>query len=306
MRGSSFGRPASPAVQLVCCLDEREESFRRHFEELAPSIETFGVAGFYGVAMYYRGAADAHFVPLCPVVIRPQHWVTEAVGAELGKSHRRRALTRRALGTASHQFHLGSRSFALGAILSGAVGVLATFPLVARILFPGLPRSFATSSGGSSGLRRSPRLQLERSDEVAGSENGHVGYTLEEMTNVGERQLQDIGLTTGFARLVILLGHGSESLNNPHNSAYNCGACGGAAGGPNARSPRADLERSSGSRSNGTTRLDGSRRNNLRGGYHNTCNESVDSTIWTVCLLRIRRSSRRCAAGGRRVRPQCS
>ena len=54
-------RPESPRFQAVFCLDEREESFRRHLEELAPDVETFGVAGFYNVAIYYKGAADAHF-----------------------------------------------------------------------------------------------------------------------------------------------------------------------------------------------------------------------------------------------------
>ena len=85
-----------------------------------------------------KGAADAHFTPLCPVVIRPEIWVAEEVETELGKAHRRRAQTRRVLGTVSLRIHEGSRGFALGALLTGVFGVLASFPLLARILFPRL------------------------------------------------------------------------------------------------------------------------------------------------------------------------
>ena len=39
---------------------------RRHFEELSPAHVTFGVAGFFGVAMDYRGLDDPCHVPALP------------------------------------------------------------------------------------------------------------------------------------------------------------------------------------------------------------------------------------------------
>jgi uncharacterized protein YbcC (UPF0753/DUF2309 family) len=225
---------ASPRFQVICCLDERKESLRRHLEELAPDAETFGVAGFFSVAMYYKGAAEAHFTPLCPVVIRPQHWVVEEVADSLGEMHRRRAQTRRALGKLWHHVHVGSRTLAGGAVVA-ILGALASIPLVARVLFPRVTAWIRRSAGRLIQPPASTRLHLERVQSTAGPEPGQIGFTVDEMAAIVERVLRDIGLTANFARLIVVTGHGSVSLNNPHESAHDCGACGGAVGGPNAR-----------------------------------------------------------------------
>jgi uncharacterized protein YbcC (UPF0753/DUF2309 family) len=264
----------TPSFQVICCIDDREESFRRHLEEIDPSSETFGAAGFFGVAMYYRGASDAHPRPLCPVIIKPQHYINEEVAFTFVKEHKRRADTRRVLGAASHQVHQGSRTF-FGGVLTAMGGTLASIPMVMRILFPRTTSQIRRIFGG---LVRPPavtQLTLERTEPEPGPEEGHIGYSLAEMAVIVERLLRDIGLTEHFAPVVVMCGHGSSSLNNPHESAYNCGACSGGRGGPNAR---AFAEMANDTRVRAMLAQRGLQipaETTFVGAFHNTCDDSV-------------------------------
>lgn len=267
--------PAPPRFQAIFCIDEREESIRRHLEELAPDAATYGTAGFFSVAIYYRGVADAHFIPLCPAVMQPQHWVAEQVIESDEGRNRLRARTRRALGMASYRFNVGSRSLTAGAVLAGVVGVLASIPLVARTLFP---RSTARLGRRLGRFVQSPpltRLQLERRDPTPGPEDGQLGFTVDEMANIAEKVLREIGLISGFSRLVLVIGHGSTSLNNPHESAHDCGACGGARGGPNARALAQMLNDRRIRERLAERGIDVPAETHFVGGLHNTSNESL-------------------------------
>lgn len=268
-------RVASPKLQAVFCIDTREESFRRHLEEIAPDAETFGAAGFFSVPMYYKGVADAHYAALCPIVIRPQHWITEEVDATLEAENRRRAKTRRVLGTASHNVHVHSRNVTGGAVLTASFGVLASIPLVARVLFPRLTANIRRRARQFVEPPQITRLHLERKSETAGPKGDGIGFTVTEMATMGERLLRDIGLTSGFARLVFFCGHGSFCLNNPHKSCYDCGACSGSAGSPNARALAAMLNDPRVREILKSNGLEIPADTHFLGGLHNTCSDSI-------------------------------
>jgi uncharacterized protein YbcC (UPF0753/DUF2309 family) len=227
-------RGKRPAVQAFFCIDEREESIRRQWEELDPEIETFGAAGFFGVAMDYCGVDDAHGVSLCPVVVKPQHKVHERAAGGHNHTLAKRRLIRKRLSRWQRGLGISAGTLFRGWLSTAVLGAFTLLPMAARVLSP---RHYARLIHKlNAWLLPQPLTELafQRPAEHAG-EGLLPGFTVAEKVERVAGVLAAAGLTRDMARLVLILGHGSTSLNNPHESAHDCGACGGSRGGPNAR-----------------------------------------------------------------------
>lgn len=256
------------------CLDDREESIRRHLEEVDPDCETSSAAGFFAVAMYYRAVDQAVYRPLCPNTVTPKHYVTEQPLFSTTHDSQKRALRRRRLGQLTHRVHSGSRTL-MGGWLTAVFGAIATFPMVARILAPRLAAHIRSSFGT---FVRPPatELRIERLTPEPGSAPDSQGYSLDEMAGIVVRILQDIGLVKNFPRIVLMVGHGSSSLNNPHESAYSCGACSGGRGGPNARAFAMMANDPRVRRLTAERGLMIPEEVRFVGAFHNTCTDGID------------------------------
>jgi hypothetical protein len=276
---SRLSRP--DGVQAVFCIDEREESFRRHLEEADLTVETFGTPGFFGVAMYHQGATDAHPRPLCPVTIRPAHYVPEVEQHADAFSGRSRRAQRRVAGFLGYNVSVGSRTLVRGAVLMTVLGWLALLPLVLRVVFPWLSSRWREVRETSIAPAVT-RLRLDR-DDAPPPEGRQTGFTVPELAAIVRRVLEDVGLVDRLAPLVLIVGHGSISLNNPHESAHDCGACGGGRGGPNARAFAQMANDPRVRRMLGAAGLHIEARTWFVGAERNTCNNAV--TFYDVDLV---------------------
>ncbi|TAA20107.1 YbcC family protein [Pseudoxanthomonas winnipegensis] len=201
--------PTRPTLQMAFCIDVRSEVFRRALESLDPGIQTLGFAGFFGLGLGHRRFASDVVEARLPVLLAPALFTRsgEATPSVTALDLRARiaARAKRAWGR-----------FKLAAISSFAF-VEATGPVYAAKLLRdglGLPR------------RRTPNDPAPRPVDP---------LDLETRLALAARVLGAMSLTTGFARLVVLAGHGANVVNNPHAGALHCGACGGYPGEVNAR-----------------------------------------------------------------------
>jgi uncharacterized protein YbcC (UPF0753/DUF2309 family)/formate hydrogenlyase subunit 3/multisubunit Na+/H+ antiporter MnhD subunit len=208
-----------PDAQLVFCIDVRSEGLRRHLEATGP-YDTIGFAGFFGVAMSVRRLEWQQPEARCPVLVKPS---VRAVERPLDTPGQRDAVDAmlardrlRAGGTAAH----AATKHGLGAsfVMAEAAGWIAGPAAAVRTLVP--PRRTATT--------RPPTVM-----ELDGSADG--GLDLEQRVFTAEAVLKTMGLTKCFAPFVVLCGHASDNVNNPHATALDCGACAGASGQDNAR-----------------------------------------------------------------------
>jgi uncharacterized protein YbcC (UPF0753/DUF2309 family) len=268
---SRDNRTENVLCQVVCCIDDREESFRRYLEEISPDYETFGTAGFFGVdaefhSLYERPAA------FCPVNVVPTHRIE--LRPKEGSEHRLIGLQK--MQTLQSDFDMfvdnKSRSLFRGWLIALG-GILALFPLLTSILAPGLTHRLGVF------LRKFLPNPSDESAFVFAADDdplGHGRFTVDEMVHRVRTLLLSTGLAHKLAPLVVVMGHGSFSTNNPFRSAYDCGACGGRPGRMNPRvfammANRKDVRaklREAGLNIPDTT--------SFIGAFHNTCTDEVE------------------------------
>lgn len=261
-----------PRWQLCFCFDDREESLRRHIEEIEPRVETFGVAGFYGLPLEFRPLDTDRPAALCPANVVPAHAVAEVPEPEHETWADTRSARRTRFARLFYYTSRGSKGLVRGLALTPVLGLAAAFPLATRLLFPRLAQRLQRTTAEL--LLPAPRTRIAHAESEVHEPNPR-GFTLEEQVERVAVTLENIGLTKRFAPLVVTLGHGSASINNPHESAYNCGACGGQPGGPNARLFAALCNRPEvreGLRARGIDIPDSTW---FIGGMHNTADDSI-------------------------------
>lgn len=225
---TSLAASETPDAQLVFCIDVRSEPFRRALEAQG-RYETFGYAGFFGLPIALHRHGDERRTRLLPVLLSPQHDVTEAPVPGREKEAAALAASQAQARQASALFDAGKQGTATAFATAEATGPVAGLLMAARTLAPSLAKRIGAVFSSSRDEALAPALG--RHEDHA----WHPTFTQEEKVGFALALFKLTGLSAQTARLVALVGHGGSAVNNPYAAALDCGACGGHAGGSNAR-----------------------------------------------------------------------
>jgi uncharacterized protein YbcC (UPF0753/DUF2309 family) len=219
---ASAARAETPcSAQFVFCIDVRSERFRRALESADPGLETRGFAGFFGLPIRYTPLGTAASRAHLPGLLAPTLDVTDSTGnaADDAKIAQRRVgrLDAKASWQAFQRMPSGTFSF----VETLGVGFVSAI----------LRRHFGADSPAVESFGLAPPEARELRPQLCSPVDGSAGRNADLVATI----LRAMSLTSGFARLLVLVGHGSQSANNPHAAGLECGACGGHSGEINAR-----------------------------------------------------------------------
>lgn len=216
--------PSAPDLQAVFCIDVRSEGFRRALEECSRSIQTMGFAGFFGLPISYRPLGTSSERPQLPGLLAPSLHVSDSSGSQscdeqIGNQRER-----------SLRFKSALRDFRSSAT--------STFTFVESCgLFYAVALLKSTLPALKLTIKAADKMSAQRASlrPCLAQSSGRDPGSVETMCDLIAGVLRNMGLTSGFARLVLLTGHGSQTVNNPYAAGLDCGACGGQNGEVNAR-----------------------------------------------------------------------
>jgi hypothetical protein len=232
--------PVRPAVQAAFCIDVRSEIMRRALETVSPKVQTLGFAGFFGVPIETVPFGSTQARSHVPVLLTPSYRVcTEIDGADESETAQAKDTQRRRVGIGKSW-----KAFKMGApscfSFVEAAGLLLYAPkIIADSL--GLTRPVAAPDDLhiDRDLERRARPSLAPAHPggcAVGHDHDHgVGIPEADRVSLAETILRAMSMTESFGRLVLLVGHGSTTVNNPHATGLDCGACAGQTGEASAR-----------------------------------------------------------------------
>ncbi|MFN7150327.1 MAG: YbcC family protein [Microthrixaceae bacterium] len=228
-RLEAASRPVSVAAhdiraQLVCCIDVRSEVLRRHLERVAPDVETLGFAGFFGAAVEVVPLGHDHAVAQCPALVAPAHTLHESLD---DPDRSDRAVRSRRL---RHQLRAAWKQFRTGAV--------SCYGFVSPVGLLYAPKLVSDAAGLTRPVPEPGTAELPRwaGPGLTPAPDGRVAEVpLDARVAIAAGALRGMSLTQGLAPLLVLVGHGATTVNNPHAAALECGACGGHGGATNAR-----------------------------------------------------------------------
>lgn len=206
------------SFQAVFCIDDRELSLRRYIELEDSKASTYSYPGFFGVPFYYQPVHGKFHMKLCPLPVHPQHLIKEVSGELLIEND-------------LHFSHRTHGAFS-GFLITHTIGIWSAIKLFFSIFFP---QSSTIATSSFKHMQRDATLEITSDQHVMTEDGLRLGFTLEEKSGYVASLLKSIGLTSDFAPIVYIVGHGASSVNNTHYAGYDCGACSGRPGSVNAR-----------------------------------------------------------------------